>query len=111
MCGPRGLKSSPNVLYHNLGRGKFEDVSRKAGINKTSGHYAFSVSTIDFDNDGWPDIYVACDSTPSIVYHNNLDGAYTDVAVIAGDACNEDCRDQAGVGSTASVLDGDGNLD
>ena len=111
MCGPRGLKSATNVLYHNLGRGKFEDVSKKAGIDKTSGHYAFSVSTIDFDNDGWPDIYIACDSTPSILYRNNHDGTFTDVAVVAGAAFNEDGREQAGMGSTVADFDGDGKLD
>ena len=111
MCGPRGLKSAPNVLYHNLGRGKFEDVSKKAGFDKTSGHYAFSVSTLDFDNDGWPDIYIACDSTPSILYRNNHDGTFSDVAVIAGAAFNEDGREQAGMGSTVADFDGDGRLD
>ena len=111
MCGPRGLKSAPNLLYHNLGRGKFEDVSKKAGFDKTSGHYAFSVSTLDFDNDGWPDIYIACDSTPSILYRNNHDGTFTDVAVVAGAAFNEDGREQAGMGSTVGDFDGDGKLD
>jgi len=111
MCGPRGLKSAPNVLYHNLGHGKFEDVSKKAGIDKTNGHYCFSVSTLDFDNDGWPDFYVACDSTPSILYRNNHDGTFTDVAVIAGAAFNEDGREQAGMGSTVADYDGDGLLD
>jgi hypothetical protein len=111
MCGPRGLKSAPNVLYHNLGHGKFEDVSKKSGIEKTTGHYAFSVSTLDYDDDGWPDIYVACDSTPSILYHNNHDGTFTDVAVTAGAAFNEDGREQAGMGSTVADFDGDGKLD
>jgi enediyne biosynthesis protein E4 len=111
MCGPRGLKSAPNVLYHNLGNGKFEDASKKAGLEKTTGHYAFSVSTLDFDNDGWPDIYVACDSTPSILYRNNHDGTFTDVAVVAGAAFNEDGREQAGMGSTVADYDGDGRLD
>jgi len=111
MCGPRGLKSSPNVLYHNLGQGRFEDVSRKAGIDKTNGHYCFSVSTLDFDNDGWPDLYIACDSTPSILYRNNHDGTFTDVAVVAGAAFNEDGREQAGMGSTVADYDGDGLLD
>ncbi len=61
MCGPRGLESSPNILYHNLGNGKFEDVSKSSRIGKTYGHYCLSVSTLDYDDDGWPDIYVACD--------------------------------------------------
>src|SRR5579863_1374501 len=61
MCGPRGLPRAKNILYHNKGDGTFEDVSTKAHIDRTDGHYAFSVSTLDFDEDGWPDIYVACD--------------------------------------------------
>jgi enediyne biosynthesis protein E4 len=111
MCGPRGLPGSKNILYHNLGGGKFEDVTAKAKIDQTTGHYAFSVSTLDFDDDGWPDIYVACDSTPSILYHNNRDGTFTDVAVVAGAAFNEDGREQAGMGSTVGDFDGDGRLD
>jgi len=111
MCGPRGLPGAKNILYHNLGGGKFEDVTAKAKIDQTSGHYAFSVTTLDFDDDGWPDIYVACDSTPSILYHNNRDGTFTDVAVTAGAAYNEDGREQAGMGSTVADYDGDGRLD
>ena len=111
MCGPRGLPGAKNILYHNVGGGKFENVSAKAHIDQTSGHYAFSVSTFDFDDDGWPDIYIACDSTPSILYHNNRDGTFTDVAVTAGAAFNEDGREQAGMGSTIGDFDGDGKLD
>jgi enediyne biosynthesis protein E4 len=111
MCGPRGLASAPNLLYHNLGNGKFEDVSEKSGFSKTFGHYCFSVSSLDYDEDGWPDIYIACDSTPAILYHNNHDGTFTDVAAIAGVAFNEDGRDQAGMGSTVGDYDGDGHLD
>ncbi len=111
MCGPRGLPGAKNILYHNRGDGTFEDVTAKAHIDQTNGHYAFSVSTFDFDDDGWPDIYVACDSTPSILYHNNHDGTFTDVAVTAGAAFNEDGREQAGMGSTISDYNGDGRLD
>ena len=111
MCGPRGLPGAKNILYHNQGQGTFEDVTTKAHIDQTNGHYAFSVSTLDFDDDGWPDIYIACDSTPSILYHNNRDGAFTDVAVIAGAAFNEDGREQAGMGTTVADFDGDGRLD
>ena len=100
MCGPRGLPGAKNILYHNRGDGTFEDVTTKAHIDQTDGHYAFSVSTIDFDEDGWPDIFIACDSTPSILYHNNHDGTFTDVAVTSGAAFNEDGREQAGMGST-----------
>ena len=111
MCGPRGLASAKNILYHNRGDGTFEDVTTKAHIDRTDGHYAFSVSTLDFDDDGWPDIYVACDSTPSILYRNNHDGTFTDVAVTAGAAFNEDGREQAGMGSTIGDYNGDGRLD
>jgi len=111
MCGPRGLPWSTNLLYHNRGDGTFEDVTKKAHIDKTKGHYAFSVSTLDYDEDGWPDIYVACDSTPSILYHNNHDGTFTDVAVVAGAAFNEDGAEQAGMGSTVGDFNGDGRPD
>jgi len=111
MCGPRGLPWGKNMLYHNNGDGTFEDVSAKAKIDQTNGHYGFSVSTLDFDDDGWPDIYVACDSTPSILYHNNRDGTFTDVAVVAGAAFNEDGKEQAGMGSTIGDYNGDGRLD
>jgi hypothetical protein len=111
MCGPRGLESAPNSLYRNIGGGKFQDVSKASGIEKTNGHYCFSITTLDFNKDGWPDLYVACDSTPAILYRNNHDGTFTDVAADAGVAFNEDGREQAGMGSTAGDYDGDGNLD
>ena len=107
MCGPRGLAYAPNVLYHNLGNGRFADVSKSSGIENTDGHYCFSVSTIDYNDDGWPDIYVACDSTPSILYRNNHDGTFTDVATDAGVAYDEDGREQAGMGSAIGDYDGD----
>ena len=111
MCGPRGLASAPNVLYHNLGHGKFENVSKASGVERTTAHYCFSITTIDYNRDGWPDLYVACDSTPSILYRNNHDGTFTDVGVDSAVAFNEDGREQAGMGSTAGDYDGDGNLD
>src|SRR2546425_3115210 len=111
MCGPRGLAGAKNILYHNLGGGRFEDVTTKAHIDQSSGHYAFTVATFDYDEDGWPDLYLACDSTASILYHNNHDGTFTDVAVVAGAAFNDDGREQAGMGSTVGDYDGDGRLD
>jgi hypothetical protein len=111
MCGPRGLPGAKNILYENRGDGTFADVTAKAHIDRTGGHYAFSVSTFDFDDDGWPDIYVACDSAPSILYHNNRDGTFTDVAVMAGVAFNEDGREQAGMGTSVADYNGDGRLD
>jgi enediyne biosynthesis protein E4 len=111
MCGPRGLPGAKNILYHNKGDGTFEDVTTKAHIDRTDGHYSLGVATLDFDEDGWPDIYVACDSTPSILYRNNHDGTFTDVAVTAGAAFNEDGREQAGMGTTVADYNGDGHLD
>jgi len=111
MCGPRGLASAPNVLFHNLGNGKFEDVSKASGIEHTTGHYCFSITTLDYDEDGWPDLYVACDSTPAILYRNNHNGTFTDVGADTGVAFNEDGREQAGMGSTAADYDGDGHID
>ena len=116
MCGPRGLPWAPNLLFHNEGKGadgkvRFKDVSAASGIQKTDGHYCFSVTTLDYDEDGWPDIYVACDSTPAILYHNNHNGTFTDEAANVGAAFNEDGREQAGMGATAADFDGDGHLD
>lgn len=111
MCGPRGLESAPNILYHNLGGGKFENVSKSSGFEHTNGHYCFSITTLDYNDDGWPDLYVACDSTPAILYRNNHDGTFTDIAADAGVAFNEDGREQAGMGSTSADYDGDGKLD
>jgi hypothetical protein len=110
-CGPRGLPASKNILYRNLGNGHFQDKTVAAGIDRTMGHYCFSVSPFDYDNDGWPDIYVACDSTPSILYHNNRNGTFTDVGLLSGVAYNADGREQAGMGSAVADYDGDGNLD
>lgn len=111
MCGPRGLPGAKNILYRNRGNGTFEDVTVKAHLDRTDGHYSLGISTLDFDDDGWPDIYVACDSTPSILYHNNRDGTFTDVAVTAGAAFNEDGREQAGMGTSVADFNGDGRLD
>ena len=111
MCGPRGLPGAKNILYHSRGDGTFEDGTTKAHIDQTDGHYAFSVSTFDYNDDGWPDIYVACDSTPSILYRNNRDGTFTDVAVVSGAAFNEDGREQAGMGATIADYNGDGRPD
>jgi enediyne biosynthesis protein E4 len=110
-CGPRGLKTSPNHLYRNDGTGKFIDVSESSGIRRTSGHYSLGVLTLDYDRDGWPDIYVACDSAPSILLHNNHDGTFQDVGLSSGAAFNDDGETQAGMGVAAADYDHDGRLD
>lgn len=110
MCGPRGLKGARNSLYRNRGDGTFEDVSAKAGV-LAGEHYGFTPLVLDYDNDGWPDIYVANDSTASLLYHNNRDGTFTEVGALAGVAYNEDGREQSGMGTDAGDYDNDGFLD
>ena len=111
MCGPRGLKGTRNELYHNNGDGTFSDVSEKSGVSKAGPYYCFTALAGDFDNDGWPDIYVACDSTPSILFHNNHDGAFSEIGVRAGVAYDGDGHEQAGMGADAADYVGDGWLD
>jgi hypothetical protein len=101
MCGPRGLKPGVNALYHNNGDGTFSDVSQKSGILNATACYGFTSLTADFDHDGWPDIYVACDSTASLLYHNNHNGTFAEIGKKAGVAYNEDGSEQAGMGLTA----------
>jgi len=110
-CGPRGLPPAVNYLYHNNGDGTFTDVSASSGIRATDGHYALGVLTLDYDNDGWPDIYVACDSAASILYHNKRDGTFEDAGIASGLAYNEDGEAQAGMGVAALDYDHDGFLD
>src|SRR5262245_51218943 len=110
-CGPRGLPFGKVTLYHNRGDDTFEDVSRKAGVRKVQGFYAFTIVTADLNADGWPDIYVACDSTPSIFFRNNQDGTFTDLATEAGVAFNESGAEQGGMGVAVGDFDLDGSLD
>jgi hypothetical protein len=108
-CGPPGLTGGTNMLYHNKGNGTFSDVSETAGITKTNGTYGLGVLTADLDNDGWPDIYVANDSAPAALYHNNKNGTFTDIGIEAGCAVSIDGKPQAGMGVTAG-LDCDSGL-
>ncbi|HEV7514246.1 MAG TPA: CRTAC1 family protein [Candidatus Acidoferrum sp.] len=110
-CGPPGLNGGKNILYHNNGDGTFTDVSQAAGILNANGTYGLGVLTADFDNDGWPDIYVANDSTASALYKNLTNGKFTDVAMEAGCALSADGKPQAGMGVSAIDYDLDGNLD
>jgi len=110
-CGPPGLIGGKNILYHNNGNGTFTDVSEKSGILKANGTYGLGVLTADLDNDGWPDIYVANDSTASALYQNKKNGTFTDIALEAGCALSADGKPQAGMGISAADYDLDGNLD
>jgi hypothetical protein len=110
-CGPPGLPGGKNVLYRNAGGGRFEDVSERSGITRANGTYALGVSTLDFNNDGWVDLYVANDSNPSALYINNKDGTFTDVGVASGCAYSQDGKPQAGMGVAAGDYDRNGTID
>jgi hypothetical protein len=106
-CGPRGLPPGRCMLFHNDGNGKFRNVSETAGIHKSMTGYAMTVSAADFNNDGWPDIYVACDSSSSLLFVNRGDGTFHEEGLMRGVALNEDGMEQAGMG----IGIGDVNLD
>jgi enediyne biosynthesis protein E4 len=125
-CGPQGFAGGTNKLYRNRGDGTFEDVSEKSGIVnprgstaagfqaqgwRPAGSYGMGAVSADFDNDGWPDIYVACDTAPSLLYHNNHDGTFREVAVPAGCAFDENGTALSGMGAAVGDYDGDGHLD
>jgi len=111
ICGPQGLKPGLNRLWHNEstpGMIRFLDVSKTAGIEAPGPRYGLSVTTLDYDRDGWPDIYVAVDSQASLLYHNKHDGTFEETALESGVALSEDGREQAGMGAAAADYDGDG---
>jgi hypothetical protein len=113
-CGPKGLPFARNWFYRNDSDkegGKFTDVSEASGVSKVRERYPMSVAAADFDEDGWVDIYVACDSTASILYRNNRDGTFSDVALESGAAYNEDGNPQAGMGLGIGDYNRDGRLD
>jgi hypothetical protein len=110
-CGPPGLDGGKNILYHNNGNGTFTDVSEKAGMLDTIGTYGLSVTVADFDNDGWPDIYVANDSTAATYYLNQKDGTFKDQAIEAGIAYSPNGKPQAGMGVAVGDFNRDGLLD
>jgi hypothetical protein len=110
-CGPRGLPMGRHSLYRNNGDGTFTDVSQQAGITEAAQSYGMTVVAADFDEDGWPDIYVACDSTPSLLFMNNHDGTFREEGVLRGVALSEDGTEQAGMGVGVGDYDLDGHLD
>jgi enediyne biosynthesis protein E4 len=109
-CGPRPLPGEPDALYRNDGRGTFTNVTRAAGVEEP-GYYGFSALFTDLDDDGWPDVYVANDSTPNLFFQNRHDGTFAERALPAGLAVSADGREQAGMGVDVGDYDGDGRLD
>ena len=107
-CGPPGLQGGKNILYRNKGNGTFEDISQKSGIFTALGTYALGCATADLDDDGWPDIYVANDSTAATLYINQKDGTFKDQAVEAGVAYSPDGKPQAGMGVSIGDYNRDG---
>ncbi len=110
-CGPRGLPYSYHSLYHNNGDGTFTDVSRQAGISSVAPGYGLTVVGADFDDDGWPDIYVACDTSASLLFRNRHDGTFEEVGLLAGVSLSEDGVEQSGMGVGIGDINLDGRLD
>jgi len=110
-CGPRGLPTGHVQLFHNNGDGTFTDVSRESGVAKARGAYPMTAVAADYDGDGWPDIYVACDSTPSWLFRNQQDGTFREEGLERGAALSEDGAEQAGMGVAVGDYDLDGTLD
>ena len=109
LCGPIGLSPAPCTLYRNQGNGTFEDVSKRSGIRDLDlfeATYGLGVSLLDFDDDGKIDIYVANDSKSNLLFHNQGDGTFEEVALLYGVAVNDDGNAQAGMGVDTAFLDG-----
>jgi hypothetical protein len=97
-CGPRGLAGESDLLFHNDGNGRFTDVATQAGVSDPNGYFGLGVAWFDYNEDGWPDLYVANDSTPNFLYRNNQDGTFKDVAFPAGVAVSDDGAEQGSMG-------------
>ena len=110
-CGPRGLPTGFVQLFRNNGDGTFTDVSKASGVAAATGSYPMTAVAADYDNDGWPDIYVACDSTASWLFRNQHDGTFREEGLERGVALSEDGIEQAGMGIGVGDFDLEGNLD
>ncbi len=110
-CGPRGLPFASNLLYRSNGDGTFTDVSDSSGISAPKRSYCLGAVTGDFNRDGWPDIFVACDQTPSLLFINQKDGTFSEEALLRGVALDQDGKAVSGMGAAAGDYDGDGWLD
>jgi enediyne biosynthesis protein E4 len=110
-CGPLGLPKDTCSLFHNNGDGTFTDVTKVAGIDRAGPRYGLSAVALDYNNDGWPDIFVACDSSPNLLFRNNHDGTFAEVGMISGCAVSSEGQEQSGMGVGVGDYDGDGYLD
>ncbi|PYX74927.1 MAG: CRTAC1 family protein [Acidobacteria bacterium] len=110
-CGPWGLPGESDFLFRNRGDGTFEDVSRKAGVDDPEHYYGMQGVWADYDNDGWPDLYVSNDAGPNYLYHNKHDGTFEDVGLLSGAALSADGREQGSMGVDLGDIDHNGNLD
>ncbi len=110
-CGPRGLKTARHWLFRNNGDGTFADISAKAGVAAVKGTFGMTAIATDLDGDGWTDIYVACDSTPSLFFRNKGDGTFSEEGIERGIALNDDGMEQAGMGLGVGDYNLDGRLD
>ncbi|MGO9114146.1 MAG: CRTAC1 family protein [Thermoguttaceae bacterium] len=109
-CGPWGMEGETDLLYHNRGDGTFEEVSKKAGVDDPDKYYGLGVTWGDYDNDGWPDLFVADDATPNHLYHNNHNGTFTDEAMVAGVALNSEGQALGSMGVAWGDYDHSGRL-
>jgi len=110
-CGPLGLAGETDILYRNRGDGTFEDVTKKAGVLDPGGAYGMQPLWFDYDNDGWPDLYVSNDAGPNYLFHNQHDGTFEDVSLISGTAVDGNGKAQGSMGVDAADFDHDGLLD
>jgi len=110
-CGPLGLEGETNFLFHNRGDGTFEDVTKKAGVDNSPGAYGMQPLWFDYDNDGWPDLYVSNDAGPNYLYHNNRNGTFEDVSLISGTSVDAAGKPQGSMGVDAADISHDGFLD
>src|ERR1700730_8884170 len=106
-CTPQAYKGQSSTLFHNRGDGTFENVTKKAGLYDPSSK-SLGIALVDYDNDGWLDLFVANDTEPNKLYRNNHNGTFTDVAVLSGVALSDTGRARAGMGVDAGDYDGSG---
>jgi len=110
-CGPWGMEGETDFLFHNRGDGTFEDVSKKAGVSDPAKHYGLGAVWGDYDNDGWPDLYVANDAGPNYLYHNKHDGTFEETGLLSGTALSGEGQEQGSMGVDFGDFDHDGLLD